>query len=204
MYLKRANFLFRQITHNALIWQKPALEPTLYLTFDDGPVPGVTNRVLAILKERNILATFFCVGDNIEKQPALFEMVKQHGHQIGNHTYSHINGWKSKSDEHFYSDIERCNRLTKSQLFRPPHGRIKRRQVRFLKKKYTLYMWSLLTADFDKSITPKQCLNNALQARSGDIIVFHDSEKAAENMLYALPLFLDHFIEKGFTFEILK
>lgn len=204
MYLKRANFLLRQMSHSALVWRKPTAVPTLYLTFDDGPVPEVTDRVLAILKKRHVQATFFCVGDNVEKHPDLFETVKKSGHQIGNHTYSHINGWKSESDEHFYNDIERCNRLTKSPLFRPPHGRIKRRQVNFLRNKYKLFMWSLLTADFDKSISPKQCLENALQAKSGDIIVFHDSEKASENMLFALPLFLDHFLEKGFTFELLK
>ena len=176
----------------------------VFLTFDDGPIPEVTQQVLAILRKYNIKATFFCVGENVQKYPEVFNMLVAAGHAIGNHTYHHIKAWKTDCNS-YLSEVEQCNRLIKSKLFRPPHGQINRKIARKLGDNYRIIMWSALTGDYDKKLSGEQCLANAIKHTSpGSIIVFHDSIKARERMEYALPLYIEHCINQGYTFGILK
>jgi peptidoglycan-N-acetylglucosamine deacetylase len=176
----------------------------MYLTFDDGPIPEITPWVLETLKKFNAKATFFCVGDNVNKNPTVFQQVLADGHAIGNHTFSHINGWNSDNIPYFH-DVRHCAKLVKSTLFRPPYGRLTPKQTQFLTRHYDIVMWDVLSGDFDQDISKEDCLKNVVSAaKRGSIIVFHDSLKAAERMMYALPRVLEHFAAKGYRFEHLK
>ena len=186
-----------------LLWYKNRKEQTLYLTFDDGPIPDVTPRILKILKEHKIKATFFCVGENIHKHPEIFKQILQDGHSVGNHTYHHLKGWNTSKKEYLLN-VEKCQKLTKSKLFRPPYGRGTRAQYNELKEFYEIVMWDVMSGDFDLSISPQQCLNNVLKhSENGSIIVFHDSIKAQERVLYALPRAIEQWIKNGFAFKSL-
>ena len=176
----------------------------MYLTFDDGPIPEITPWVLETLKKFNAKATFFCVGDNVNKNPTVFQQVLADGHAIGNHTFSHINGWNSDNIPYFH-DVRHCAKLVKSTLFRPPYGRLTPKQTQFLTRHYDIVMWDVLSGDFDQNISKEDCLRNVISAaKRGSIIVFHDSLKAAERMMYALPRVLEYFAAKGYRFEHLK
>lgn len=196
LILKR---LFKDLT-----WDKKTKEKVIYLTFDDGPNPEITPKVLKILDAYNSKATFFCVGENVLNFPETYNLVIGDGHGVGNHSYNHISGWKTSNIEYF-SNIEKARKLIDSKLFRPPYGRITPSQIKYLKKKYSIIMWSVLTYDFDKKVTKEQCLKNSIiNTKPGSVVVFHDSFKSANNMLFALPFFLKHFIEDGYKFEVLK
>jgi len=180
------------------------------LTFDDGPIPNVTDFVLKTLKAFNAQATFFCIGDNIQKHPDVFEQVKNDGHRIGNHTFNHLKGWKT-DDKIYVQNTLKCHKLTLSNLFRPPYGRIKKSQVRLLKSALSqsdnqleIVMWDVLSGDFDTNLSPEKCYQNVIKhTENGSIIVFHDSLKAFDRLAYTLPRILKHFSEKGFTFATL-
>lgn len=173
---------------------------TVFLTFDDGPHPSITPQILALLRAYKATATFFCIGKNVTLYPQTFQDIIKEGHTIGNHTHNHKNGW-STPNKTYLKNVLQASQHINSNLFRPPYGRIKNRQAHYLMRKgYKIVMWSLLTGDFDTQIDGPTCYNNIIQnLKSGDIIVFHDSEKAYERMHYALPLFLqyclDHNIE---------
>lgn len=175
------------------IWSIPNKEKAVYLTFDDGPTPEITEWVLAELKKHEAKATFFCIGNNIEKHPSIFSKILQEGHAIGNHTFNHLNGWKTDKTAYVQNALQ-CEKAIeafayKSKLFRPPYGKIKPSQAKALRDKgYQVIMWDVLSADFDQQISPEQCLENVLRnVASGSIIVFHDSVKAYENLKYVLP-----------------
>ena len=204
MKIYSAPFWIRTIYPRELIWRDTTNRREIFLTFDDGPVPEVTPLVLAILKKYDIKATFFCVGENVHKNPEIFESLQQNGHAVGNHTFHHVKAWKT--DYHSYlSEVEQCSRLVKSNLFRPPHGQINRKIARKLSENYKLIMWSVITGDYDKHLSGEQCLANAVKhTRPGSIIVFHDSIKARERMEYSLPLYIEHCLKQGYTFGILK
>ncbi len=177
---------------------------SIYLTFDDGPTPGVTEDVLNILKQFNAKATFFIIGKNIKKQPAYIDMILKDDHAIGNHTYQHINGWKT-DNEKYYADIMLCDELISSNLFRPPYGRITFQQMLYIKKKYKIIMWDVLSGDFDLHADAKTCgLNVINYATPGSIVVYHDSLKAKERILGSLPAALLHLSKMGFTFKSLQ
>lgn len=183
-----------------LVWKISTPDPVLFLTFDDGPIPEITPRALSILKEYNAKATFFCIGDNVDKHPEIFNQLLDEGHAIGNHSQNHLNGWKTKNPAYF-RNILKCDKKVNSKLFRPPYGKITRSQSEKLKKKFSIIMWDVLSGDFDPKITKEKCLNNVIHSvQNGSIIVFHDSQKAAEKMLFALPKVLDHFSKKGYSF----
>ena len=183
----------------SLEWRVKDGSKNIYITFDDGPHPDITSKVLDILDQYNAKATFFCVADNVRKYPDTYRQIIDRGHRTGNHSYHHINGWKT-GNRTYFKDIEQASRLIKSNLFRPPYGKISPRQIVTLKKQYRIIMWSVLTYDFSRLVSPQVCLNNALRGlKPGAIIVFHDSEKAAENMLFALPEFLKRSREEGLT-----
>ena len=186
------------------VWNLPNTDKTVYLTFDDGPTPEVTEWVLDILKEHAIKATFFCIGNNIEKHPGIFRKVVEAGHTIGNHTFNHLNGW-STDNKKYFENIEACEKMmarTGVKLFRPPYGKIKKSQKKEVRKLgYKIIMWDVLSADFDQSIAPGKCLRNVTDnTTDGSIIIFHDSLKANINMRYALPKAIEYLEEKGFRF----
>lgn len=183
------------------IWSIPTGEQVLYLTFDDGPVPEVTPQVLAILRENGIKATFFCVGDNVAKYPELFKQIKDEGHSVGNHTFNHVRGFKTKNSA-YLENIEKANILIKSKLFRPPHGTLKKSQYKVVIQKYKLVMWDVISCDYDPSLKPEQCLNNVINfVRDGSIITFHDSVKAKNNVLTALPKAIEILKAQGYQFR---
>lgn len=179
------------------------MQKKIYLTFDDGPVPEVTPWVLDLLKQNDIKATFFCVGANVEKHPKIYQRMLAEGHSVGNHTHNHLNGWETKS-ENYFDNIENCAQLVSTRLFRPPYGRMKRSQRTHLGDRYSIVMWDVLSGDFDKSTSAEKCLDNVItNTRNGSIIVFHDSVKASQNLVYALPRFIEHSKKEGFEFGCL-
>jgi peptidoglycan-N-acetylglucosamine deacetylase len=184
-----------------LVWNFPHKEKTLFLTFDDGPTPGITPVILSHLQKYGAKATFFCLGKNVVEYPDLYSLILQEGHSVGNHTHNHLNGWKTKNAI-YLSDVEQAGQFVKSHLFRPPYGRIKASQMIALKKHFRIVMWEVLSKDYGVRVSPEKCLQNVLsKARDGSIIVFHDSVKAKEKMLFALPRVLEHFSNEGFCFE---
>lgn len=202
MYLVKSPLLLKWF-YSALTWNKSRAQKIVYLTFDDGPIPNVTDFVLNTLKAFKIKATFFCIGDNIIKHPELFERLKNEGHAIGNHTFNHLNGWDTENDT-YLQNVLQCQELTQTSLFRPPFGRIKKSQIRSLKsevKSIDIIMWDVLSADFDPKISPQQCYHHVIKnTENGSIIVFHDSVKAFERLQYVLPKAIEYFINKGYQF----
>jgi peptidoglycan-N-acetylglucosamine deacetylase len=187
-----------------MIWSMNKNEKKIFLTFDDGPHPLHTLFVLDELKKYNAKATFFCIGKNVLLNPDVYKRIIDDGHSVGNHSYSHLDGKKSK-DEEYINDVLEATKYIDSNLFRPPYGSIKKFQIKVLSEMenpFKIIMWTVLSGDFDIKITKEKCLQNVLLKTSGgSIVVFHDSEKAAEKMKYALPIVLKNFYEKGFSFE---
>ena len=197
--------MFRLLSffYPSLLWHVPVKDKILYLTFDDGPIPEVTPWVLEELRKRNIKATFFCIGDNVRKHPAIFQSIRENGHTAGNHTYHHLNGWNT-ADKKYNEDIELANKLISSGLFRPPYGKIRISQISALKKKYRIVMWDVLSKDYDTNLNGEQCYQRVIKsAQPGSVIVFHDSLKAQDRIRFALPKVMDHFIKMGYTFAAL-
>ena len=203
---------FLPLLYPSLIWKMPSERKELYLTFDDGPVTGPTEFALETLRKFDARATFFCIGENISRHRHVFNQIIDHGHSIGNHTFNHLNGWKTKNLE-YHENVKRCeNEIVAQQptdrsslkLFRPPYGRISREQIKTLYD-YKIIMWDVLSVDYNKNLLPEKCLKNTIDAtRPGSIIVFHDSFKAEKNLVFALPRFIEYFLERGFTFNSLK
>ncbi len=203
MYLVKTPQFIQSLFPN-FTWRVPSREKTLYFTFDDGPIPDVTPWVLRQLEEFGAKATFFCVGDNIRKHPAVFNQVLEAGHTVGNHTFNHLNGWRTDNIPYFHN-VRRCAHLVNSELFRPPYGKLRPKQSEFLQRHYRIVMWDVLSGDFDPDISREQCLSNVMDnARPGSIIVFHDSQKAWSKLQYVLPKTLEHFVAKGFRFHALE
>ena len=204
-FLHKSNFLLRRVYPNFL-WRLDAEvlhEPTIYLTFDDGPIPEVTEFVLDQLEQYQAQATFFCIGDNVSKHRSIFYKVIEAGHAIGNHTFNHLNGWKTH-DEVYWANIRKCQRQMNvpTSLFRPPYGRVKKSQAVGIEAEFSVVMWDVLTGDFDRSLSPETVLQKSIQyTEPGSIVVFHDSLKAWPNMHYALPRYLAHFTELGYQFR---
>lgn len=186
-------------------WKIKNRSKAIFLTFDDGPTPEVTDWVLQTLKEYNAEATFFCLGRNVDRHPDIFQRIVDAGHAVGNHTYSHLKGWKTFTSE-YMADIELASHYIPSNLFRPPYGKIHRRQIRQLKKLgYKLFMWDVMPEDYNKEIGPEKCLEIAIKyTTGGTIIVFHDSVKASRNLYYVLPRYLKYFTDLGYYFKKLK
>lgn len=199
---------FLPLIYPSLTWRIQSKENELYLTFDDGPVSGPTDFVLEQLQAFNIKATFFCIGDNVRKYPDVFRKVIEGGHAIGNHTFNHVNGWKTPTAR-YIENVHRFDEQVRehsvsSLLFRPPYGKITFRQISALHD-YRIIMWDVLSKDYSKDLRPDQCLRNTIAAsRRGSVIVFHDSFKAEKNLRYTLPRFISHFMEKGFVFKPLS
>jgi peptidoglycan/xylan/chitin deacetylase (PgdA/CDA1 family) len=188
-----------QLVFPGAVYRIPAKDKkTVYLTFDDGPIPEATPLVLDILKQYNAKATFFCVGDNVKKYPKLLERIKKEGHSIGNHTYNHLKGWKTPLKE-YLDNVKACAEVVKSDLFRPPYGRITASQFRQLKKDYRIVFWDVLTMDYDANVTAEKSLEIIKKCtRPGSIIVFHDSVKAKDKLPWLLPKTLEFLAGEGY------
>jgi len=201
-------YLLKKVFSN-YVWDIQKSDKTLYLTFDDGPIPEVTPFVLDTLKTYHAKATFFCIGDNIRKHPDIFKRILKENHAIGNHTMHHLKAWKTDLDLYIRDviacekEIQKRTSYKSSKLFRPPYGQISRSKLQKIQKLgYSVILWDVLSKDWEKKISPEKCLHNTISnSISGSCIVFHDSQKAFKNMKYALPKVLEHFSEKGYTFD---
>jgi peptidoglycan/xylan/chitin deacetylase (PgdA/CDA1 family) len=184
-----------------MLWRVDTQEKVLYVTFDDGPIPELTPWVLDVLKEHGAKATFFCMGRNVEAHPALFQRLLDEGHSVGNHTWDHPSGWRSGRVDYLRS-VLRCQRYTRTNLFRPPYGRATNAQINSLRKQFTLVMWDVLAGDFEERMTGDDCFAVVRdKARAGSIIVFHDNLLSEIRMKHALPLVLKHFKALGYRFD---
>jgi peptidoglycan/xylan/chitin deacetylase (PgdA/CDA1 family) len=206
-YFFRSPFVLPWL-YPGLMWRMAADMKEIYLTFDDGPVPGPTEFALEALDKAKAKATFFCIGGNVRKHPEVFKCILEKGHSIGNHTFHHLNGWKTELST-YVEDVQLCaDEISKygapaSNLFRPPYGRITRSQIGALMNQ-RIIMWDVLTNDYAKNLSPERCLRGSISsARPGSIVVFHDSLKAERNMTFALPRFLEHFASLGYSFKSL-
>jgi len=194
---------------SSLTWRIPSVEENIYLTFDDGPIPGPTEFVIDTLKSFQASATFFCIGENVQQYPEIFEKLKLGGFSIGNHTFNHVKGWSTSVDK-YTENVKQCDAallaasgLRTPTLFRPPYGRITPRQVQALKE-YKIIMWDVLTLDYLEPGLNKNLLQGSIQAtRPGSIVVFHDSLRAEKNLYYLLPHYLEHFSNLGYKFKAL-
>ncbi len=206
---------FIQRLYPERIWAFSRSSNSVYLTFDDGPIPEITPWVLDELKKYNAKATFFCIGENVQKHPEIFRRIIAEGHSVGNHTFNHLNGWKTKTAE-YIENVEKAERQiinnskTKSRqskisnqksLFRPPYGKITSEQSKLLQKKgFKIVMWDIISYDYDAKISEEKCLKNVLKnVKSGSVVVFHDSLKAEKNLRYVLPKVLGYFSKKSYT-----
>ncbi|GAB3008920.1 polysaccharide deacetylase family protein [Niabella terrae] len=185
-------------------WDIPTDTKILYLSFDDGPHPQITPFVLEMLERFQAKASFFCIGKNVQAHPEIYLQILAGGHTTGNHTHNHLNGWKAPIPA-YISNVNQAAGLIDSKLFRPPYGRITRKKAELLiAQGFEIIMWDVLSADFDTHISPEKCFENVRKGcRPGSIIVFHDSEKAYQNMAYALPRTLQYFSEQGYQFHAL-
>jgi len=223
MYFNNIEWILSKI-YPSLIWSKKNTDKKIFLTFDDGPVPGITEFVLEQLDQYKAKATFFTVGHNIEKYPEVYQKILSAGHRTGNHTHNHLNGWKT-DDGKYYSNIQECQNIMNLQnqkfqslsssapgaeylahktLFRPPYGKITKRQIAKLAPDFDIVMWGVLSGDYNQKLSPERCLHKTIKYTDpGSIIVFHDSFKAENNIKFVLPKYLSHFSGLGYKFESL-
>ncbi len=207
VYKVKTPWWVRDILYRRLQWRlNTGNEPAVYLTFDDGPHPLATEYVLEQLDKYNAKASFFCIGKNVVNHPELYKKILDKGHTTGNHTHNHMNGWFTDTEAYLENIHTAAEHIT-SNIFRPPYGKIKRSQTSGLLNNgnnWRIYMWDVLSGDFDLNISPQQCLDNVLQnIEPGSIVVFHDSEKAWERMSFALPKVLEHCHQKGWAMKTL-
>jgi peptidoglycan/xylan/chitin deacetylase (PgdA/CDA1 family) len=187
-------------------WEQPTAitEPAVYLTFDDGPHPKASVYALDTLNHYEAKASFFCVGNNVARYPDIFARIQSEGHAIGNHTFDHLNGWKTGTSQ-YLNNVQKAASLIDSKLFRPPYGRLRFAQAKLLHQQgFRIVMWSLLSGDFDRNLSPLRCLENIIfHLQPGDILVLHDSEKAWERMEYVLPRVLEFCKKKRWALKTL-
>ena len=206
-YWAKTPRLLRELYPKGLVWDMPVSgEPAVYITFDDGPHPTATPFAMQQLEQFDAKATFFCVGENVTRYPAVYADLLKNGHVTANHTFNHMNGWKTE-DETYLRNIDKAGEYIDSKLFRPPYGLIKRSQAKRLRQKYPdwkIIMWNVLSGDFDRNLSPEKCLDNVLKhIKPGSIVLFHDSEKAWDRMSHALPLVLAHCQRQGWKMKAL-
>jgi peptidoglycan/xylan/chitin deacetylase (PgdA/CDA1 family) len=203
-YTIKTPFIIQRV-FSSYRWRFSSVSKEIYLTFDDGPTSEITTFILNELKKHKVKATFFCIGKNVKKHPTIYERIKKEGHSVGNHTYNHLNGFRT-NNTNYIENIQQAEKLIESNLFRPPYGRLKSSQAKsIIKKGYKIIMWDVLSGDFDTTITPEKCLKNVLnKTTNGSIIVMHDSEKAKDKIFYTLPKILNYYQEKGYLFKAIS
>ncbi len=200
MFIEQPPQFIRQLYPGAC-WRMNSSERTVYLTFDDGPIPEVTPWVLDVLDKYNIKATFFMVGDNVRKHLDEYQMVVERGHRIGNHTHNHFQGLKVGTEQ-YVANTDKANCYLNTDLFRPPHGFMRLNQYRALSKRYRIIMWDLVTRDYNPKLTGEQVLINVKKfVRPGSIITFHDSLRSIHNLRYALPRAIEWLQSEGYEFR---
>lgn len=203
MIIEQPSVYLRWLYPGAL-WRMDRHDRSVYLTFDDGPIPESTPIILDILRRYDIHATFFMVGDNVRKYPELYRRIVDEGHQVGNHTHNHISGLRRTLHEYSYN-VEHANAYIKAHLFRPPHGWMRLIQHRLLRRRYKVVMWDLVTRDYSKWMTAEDVVNNVKRyARPGSIITFHDSLKSIEKLKIALPESIEWLREQGYAFKVFE
>ncbi len=202
---------FIQRLYPERIWAFSREEKSIYLTFDDGPIPEVTPWVLDELKKYNAKATFFCIGENVQKHPEIFQRILSEGHSVGNHTFNHMNSWKTATSE-YIENVDKAEaqmgnnskfKIQDSRLFRPPYGKITSKQSKILQRKgFKIVMWDIISYDYDANTSPEKCLQNVLKhIKPGSVVVFHDSLKAEKNLRFVLPKVLGFIVEKGLSYR---
>jgi peptidoglycan/xylan/chitin deacetylase (PgdA/CDA1 family) len=202
-YLVKTPWVVKKFIYPRYVWDMRGGQKKIYLSFDDGPHPSVTPFVLEQLRKYNAKATFFCIGKNVLENTDIYKSILDEGHSVGNHTHNHLNGWQIE-DQVYLKNIIAASKYIDSNLFRPPYGRITRFQAKQVmdKLKFKIIMWSVLSGDFDTSLSPENCLKNVLKATApGAIIVFHDSDKAAKRLIYTLPKLLEYYKNEDYSFE---
>ena len=203
MFIEQPPQFIRRLYPRAC-WRMNASEKSVYLTFDDGPIPEVTPWVLDVLDKYHIKATFFMVGDNVRKHPDEYKMVVERGHRIGNHTYNHLKGFEELT-ERYIANIDKADCYLSTDLFRPPHGFMRMSQYRALSKRYRIIMWDLVTRDYNPKLNGRQILRKVKRyARNGSIITFHDSLRSVRNLHYALPLAIEWLLQEGYEFKVFE
>lgn len=203
MIIEQPPFLYRLFFRGAH-WRFPEEEKTVYLTFDDGPIPEMTPRILDTLDRYGVKATFFCVGDNVVKYPHLYQEILKRGHRVGNHTFNHIQGIKTRS-KNYIANIDKAAEVIDSKLFRAPHGHIRRPQFVYAKQRYKIIMWDVVTRDYNPHLSADQVFRKVKKyTRKGSIIVFHDSIKAIGRIEEALPLSVEWLLGQGYTFKLIE
>lgn len=212
-YWVKTHWFIKKIV-SGFTWHFPTAEKIVYLTFDDGPTPEITTWTLEILKNYNAKASFFCIGENIAKHPDLYNDLQFQGHSVGNHTFNHLNGWNYSAKTYIENVVKAENTMRnfavkdtfQEKIFRPPYGKLKPQQYKLLKQRgYKIIMWDVLSADFDTSISPEQCVNNVLKnIQPGSVVIFHDSVKAFPNLKYALPQTLKFLQKNGYEMKAIK
>lgn len=200
MLIERPPLLYRLLFPEAIWRLKKRGRKVVYLTFDDGPIPEVTPWVLDTLDRYNIKATFFMVGENVCRNPGLFEEIKKRGHSWGNHTMHHLQGMKVRS-VNYLRDLNAAHSVIQSILFRPPHGIIRWAQAKVIKNHYNIVMYDLVTRDYSRKLSPDQVFENVRRyTRNGSIIVFHDSLKARKKIMATLPRAIEWLQSEGYEF----
>lgn len=203
MFIEQPSIFLRWIYPSAM-WRINPQKKSVYLTFDDGPIPEATPFVLDVLDRYGVKATFFMVGDNVRKYPEIYKMVVERGHCVGNHTFNHIGGFRHSCKD-YLENTDKANAFLNTNLFRPPHGWMRILQYRLLRKHYRIVMWDLVTRDYSKRMTAADVVNNVKRyARNGSIITFHDSLKSIEKLRTALPESLQWLKDEGYSFELIK
>ena len=203
MYLVKTPPLIKTLFPD-FIWNIETDEPRVFLTFDDGPIPRLTPWILDVLAEYHFKATFFCVGENATRYPDLVNRMVSEGHLLGNHTHNHLNGWFTDKDA-YLENVEACNHIIPTTLFRPPYGKLRRSQFNAIRTEKSVIMWDVLSGDFDQSISKEKCLSNVIDHYgAGSIIVFHDNLKSEVKLRYVLPKVLEHLVENGYVSENLE
>lgn len=204
MFIEQPPLIYRLMFPGSLWRKKRASGKTVYLTFDDGPIPEITPWVLDILDKYDVKATFFCVGENVVMNPEIYQMILDRGHQVGNHTFNHLQGLKTPSKE-YEKNVLLASTYIKSKLFRPPHGHFRLSQFLRLRKKFQIVLWDVVTRDYSKLMTPEKVVENVKRyTRNGSVIVFHDSLKAEKNMKAALPKAIEWLKSEGYSFGLLQ
>lgn len=193
-------YWLRVLAGPGLCWEMPATGKELYLTFDDGPNPDTTPFILEMLSKHEAKATFFCVGENVERYPELYQNILDAGHSVGNHSYNHLKGWDANTKD-YVQNIDKCARVVNTTLFRPPYGKMKHAQRRALKDRYRIIMWTVLSRDYDAKVDKETCLKKSWKyTRAGTIIVFHDHTKSLEKLKWVLPNYIEKASSNGYHF----
>jgi peptidoglycan/xylan/chitin deacetylase (PgdA/CDA1 family) len=203
MFIEQVPDFVRNLYPKAL-WRMNPDEKAVYLTFDDGPIPVITPWVVDLLGQYDIKATFFMVGDNVRKYPQEYIQVIENGHRVGNHTFNHLKGLFTSTAE-YVGNVEKADGLIHSNLFRPPHGMLRRKQYNELSRHYQFVMWDLVTRDYSKRMNGEDVLANVKRlVRNGSIITFHDSIRSENNLKYALPRSIEWLLEQGYEFKVFE